>query len=266
MATIDLDGARLVYDLEGAGQGAPTLAFAHGWCSKADHWSAQAAAFAPTHRILRWDRRGMGRSTTAAPAGSPARHADDLAALCDTEGIERVTVIGHAGGGPTALTFAARHPGRTAGLVMVDTRIHAAPPPGEPDPWAASLARSCERLETEGAPFFERLYRSFFGPRAPEPVVADAVANAMATPLAVATAEMGHMSGDTAALARQVACPVLWVSAQPDDTAAVRGFFSGTDLSVGHVVGSGHFVQVEVPDQLNPMLAAFLADKVDTRE
>ena len=58
-------------------------------------------------------------------------------------------------------------------------------------------------------------------------------------------------------------CPVLWVSARPDDAAAVRPHFAGTDLSIGHVVGSGHFVQVEVPDQFNPMLAAFLADKVD---
>ena len=30
--------------------------------------------------------------------GELARHADDLAALCDAEGIGRVTVLGHAGG------------------------------------------------------------------------------------------------------------------------------------------------------------------------
>jgi pimeloyl-ACP methyl ester carboxylesterase len=90
--------------------------------------------------------------------------------------------------------------------------------------------------------------------------VADAVANALATPVAVATAEMSHMAIDTAVLARQVTCPVLWVSAQPGDTARAEALFP--DLTVGHVVGSGHFVQVEVPDQLNPMLAAFLADKV----
>lgn len=155
MATLDIDGARLVYDIEGDGD--QTLAFVHGWCSKSAHWDAQAQAFGSTHRIVRWDRRGMGRSQADEPARSPARHADDLAAILDA-------------------------------------------------------------------------------------------------------AEMRHMGGDTATLARQVTCPVLWVSAQPDDTASVSGLFA--DLTVGHVVGSGHFVQLEVPDQLNAMVAAFLADKV----
>ncbi|MEZ5412620.1 MAG: alpha/beta hydrolase [Acidimicrobiales bacterium] len=182
-----------------------------------------------------------------------------MAAILDAEGIDRVTVAGHAGGGPTALTFAVRHPHRTEGLILVDTRLHT-PAGGGPDPWRDSRERSCWRLESEGAPFFERLYRSFFGRRAPGPVVDDAVANALATPVPVATAEMRQMAGNTGALARQVGCPVLWVSAQPDDTATVRELFD--DVTVGHVVGSGHFVQVEVPDQLNPMIAAFLADKV----
>jgi pimeloyl-ACP methyl ester carboxylesterase len=257
MATLEQDGARLAYQVDGAGP--RTMAFVHGWCSKAAHWDAQTAAFAPTHRIVRWDRRGMGRSRCDEPARSPADHADDLAAILDEEGIDRVTVAGHAGGGPTALTFATRHADRTEGLILVDTRLHSPVAPGADD-WVAFLERSCARLESDGAPYFESMYRSFFGPRAPEPVVADAVANALSTPLAVATTEMRHMAGDTAGLARQVRCPVLWVSAQPDDTPGVRELFS--DVTVGHVVGSGHFVQIEVPQQLNPMIDAFWTDRV----
>jgi pimeloyl-ACP methyl ester carboxylesterase len=71
---------------------------------------------------------------------------------------------------------------------------------------------------------------------------------------------MRHIATDTASLAAQVRCPVLWVSAQADDTAAVRGWFER--VTVGHVVGSGHFVQLEVPEQLNLMIEAFLADEV----
>src|SRR4051794_33896183 len=67
-----LDGATLRYVVEGpaGAPGEPALAFAHGWCSKLEHWDAQAAAFRGSHRVVRWDRRGMGRSTTAAPADS----------------------------------------------------------------------------------------------------------------------------------------------------------------------------------------------------
>jgi pimeloyl-ACP methyl ester carboxylesterase len=258
MANLDVDGARLHHTVEGSGPAA--LAFAHGWCSKSEHWDAQAERFRATHRVVRWDRRGMGRSRADEPAASPATHADDLVAILDHVGTERATVVGHAGGGPTAVTFAARHPDRTEGLVMVDTRLHAVPAGGGTDRWAESIERSAAKLLAEGEPYFRRLYASFFGHRAPAAVVEDAIANALATPLPVAAAEMRHITGDTAALAAQVRCPVLWVSAQPEDAAAVRGWFER--VTIGHVVGSGHFVQLEVPEQLNPMIEAFLADEV----
>lgn len=248
----------MAYDVEG--DGAHAIAFAHGWCSKAAHWDAQAEAFRSSYRIVRWDRRGMGRALSSQPADSPARHADDLAAILDAEGIDKVTVVGHAGGGPSAVTFAVQHSQRVEGLILVDTRLNAAPADGQPNPWGDYIETMCSQLLSDGAPYFDTLYRSFFGHRAPAAVVDDAVANALATSPETAAAELRHMSGDTAALARRVACPVLWVSTQPDDTASVRQLFD--DLTVGHVVGSGHFLQLEVPDQLNPMIAAFLADKV----
>lgn len=259
MAILELDGAQLVYEVEGEGEHA--LAFAHGWCSKLEHWEAQAAHFAPTHRILRWDRRGMGRSRTDAPAASPSRHAADLAAILDAAGIDRVTVAGHAGGGPTALAFAAEHPERTEGLIVVDSVVHAPPRPGEEDPFGSSVARSIERLGAEGGEaLFRRMYTGYFGPRAPANVVADAVDNALSTPLDVAIAELRHMVEDNGARARQVRCPVLWISARPEDSAQARSLFE--DVMVGHVVGSGHFVQLEVPDQCNAMIETFLAAKV----
>jgi pimeloyl-ACP methyl ester carboxylesterase len=90
--------------------------------------------------------------------------------------------------------------------------------------------------------------------------VAAAVDNALPTPRETAVAEMRHMPGDTVAVARRVACPVLWVSAQPDDTARARSAFA--DVTVGHVVGSGHIVHVEVPEQLNAIIETFLAPRV----
>jgi pimeloyl-ACP methyl ester carboxylesterase len=67
---------------------------------------------------------------------------------------------------------------------------------------------------------------------------------------------MLHICLDTVALAQQVTCPVLWVSTHADDAAAVRPAFR--NVAIGHVVGSGHFVQLEVPEQLNAMIDAFM--------
>ena len=259
MKTIEVDGARLAYSISGNGNRA--IAFAHGWCSMSAHWQAQVEYFAPTRRVICWDRRGMGASTCGQPAESPARHADDLLAILDHEGIERVTVVGHAGGGPSALTFATRHAARTAALVMVDTRLNGPTSSGRPSGFAFGVEKMIERL---GAPdsdtFFAATYAGYFGRRAAPDVVAAAVANALATPRTIAAAEVSHMVGDTAALAGEVRCPVLWVSAMADDSAPVRAAFER--VTIGHVVGSGHFVQVEVPEQLNLMIEAFLADEL----
>lgn len=262
---LEVDGATLRYVVEGAGSGVP-IAFAHGWCSKLEHWAPQAEHLAGARTVVRWDRRGMGRSTAAAPAEGPRRHADDLAAICDREGIERVVVAGHAGGGPSAIAFAAVHPMRTAALVVVDMAIRRPSPPGEPNRFAEGIERSNQRLGgADGAAYFERMYRSFFGPRADPAIVDDAVATALRTPRPVAVAENQHFAVGVTTLGAGVTCPVLWVSAQPTDTDAVLATFPAASPApfVGHVIGSGHFVQLEVPEQLNPMIDVFL-DTLDT--
>ena len=172
------------------------------------------------HRVVRWDRRGIGRSGAAAAATGPDQHADDLAALLDHLGIDKVTVVGHAGGGPSTVAFAAHHPDRVTGMVLVDTGLNDASAPSA-EKMAAYIEKSASKLDDDE--FFERLYRSFFGPRAAKAVVDDAVANALATNRATAAAEMRHVCADTMAWAKEVRCPVLWVSANPDDTANPRG-------------------------------------------
>jgi len=253
--SLDVDGAALRYRCSGAGP--RTISFAHGWCSRLEHWDAQATHLEDRHRVLRWDRRGMAGSP-AGPAGTARRHADDLAALLDACGVARTVVVGHAGGGPTALTFAAEHADRTDALVMVDTTVNQ-PGDARSERFVAGVAATVERLSGPDAmAYFDGLYRTYFGPRADPAVVEAAVANAVSTRPDVIVSELLQMREDTAAVAARVRCPVLWVSAQPGDTKAVRAAFPETTVAIGHVVGSGHFVQIEVPDQLNAMLDTFL--------
>lgn len=199
----------------------------------------------------------MSRSAPAPAAETPQRHADDLVAILDHEGIDRVVVFGHAGGGPTALTFAASHPDRTDGLVMVDSHIHAPTPDPDSDPFVATVEGLIAGLGDDGAEeFLAPVYASFFGPLAPPALVSSAIANAQATDRGVAASELRHMLGDLASVAGQVRCPVLSISADPDDTSSVKAIFD--DVEVAHTVGAGHFLQLEVPEQFNAMVTTFL--------
>ena len=176
-------------------------------------------------------------------------------------------VAGHAGGGPSAIAFAAIHPTRTAGLVVVDMAIRRPPSPGEPDRFAEGIERSNQRLGgTDGAAYFERMYRSFFGPRADPTIVDDAVATALAHPAARRCGREPALRGRCDhARCRGHLPGACGCSAQPTDTDAVLATFPAASPAplVGHVVGSGHFVQLEVPEQLNPMIDVFL-DTLDT--
>jgi pimeloyl-ACP methyl ester carboxylesterase len=69
-------------------------------------------------RMIITERPGMGASTPLARRGF-LDHADDLVAILDELGLERVPVIGFSGGGPYALALAAAHPDRVQALSVV---------------------------------------------------------------------------------------------------------------------------------------------------
>lgn len=69
-------------------------------------------------RVLISERPGFGASTRL-PGRGFVEHADDLAALLDSAGIERAYVIGGSGGAPHILAFCERHPARVSRATVV---------------------------------------------------------------------------------------------------------------------------------------------------
>jgi pimeloyl-ACP methyl ester carboxylesterase len=66
---------------------------------------------------------------------------------------------------------------------------------------------------------------------------------------------------DAAAVAKGCAVPALYIAAdEPQPRADMGRFYELVPrLMDGKTVGSGHFCQLEVPEQLNPMIERFLA-------
>ncbi len=53
---------------------------------------------------------------------------------------------------------------------------------------------------------------------------------------------------------------MLWVTAQPVNVETLRSMFA--DVTPAVAVGSGHYLQLEVPDQLNAMIQTFVEQRV----
>jgi pimeloyl-ACP methyl ester carboxylesterase len=102
---------------ETAGEG-PALVLLHAGIADSRMWDSQFEQFSRTHRVVRCDLRGFGRTLKA--AGEYA-HYEDVAALLRHLEIERAAVIGASFGGFVAVDLALSHP------EMVDSLILAAP-------------------------------------------------------------------------------------------------------------------------------------------
>ncbi|MGE0824581.1 MAG: alpha/beta fold hydrolase [Candidatus Binatia bacterium] len=264
------DGAELYYKVEGNERGNPSLIFIHGWCSNLNHWEQQVRYFQDSYRILRMDRRGMGKSTTPGTGHTPEQHAADIAALARHEGFTNAVAIAHAGGGPAGVYLCSGYPDLVSAYVMVDTAIT---PGFDLDDTTKMPARLyAEMIEKMTAPdgerYFRELYTSFFGAQADRELVESAVAEASRTPVETRVKEIKLMATDTATPAGTMRQPTLVIAGpwladsfpQAVDDARLKAFFKQAQrVELARAIGTGHFVQLEVPDQTNAFIKSFVS-------
>src|SRR6202041_2946395 len=100
------------------GRGAPALIL-HGGPGLSDYTAPLAAELNDGFRGLRYQHLGLAPSTVSGPFDID-QHVADAIAVLDATGADRAYVVGHSWGGHLAMHLAVRHPGRVAGLVIVD--------------------------------------------------------------------------------------------------------------------------------------------------
>lgn len=115
------DGALLSYCVSSPSAPRGTLLLLHGLASNHTRWSefVRDTALRGDWALLRPDLRGQGASIFRGRIDMDDWCAD-LATLLDTASFPKVVLVGHCLGANLALAFAARHPVRTAGLVLIE--------------------------------------------------------------------------------------------------------------------------------------------------
>jgi pimeloyl-ACP methyl ester carboxylesterase len=118
--TTTLGGLRFHW-LDWGTAGCPPLLLLHGGAQTAHSWDEVAPDLARDHHVLALDQRGHGDSDWA-PGGAYGREdfVGDVRAFLDDRGWDAATLIALSLGGLNAIAFAATHPARTRGLVVVD--------------------------------------------------------------------------------------------------------------------------------------------------
>jgi pimeloyl-ACP methyl ester carboxylesterase len=246
-----VDGARVAYDVRGAG---PAVLFLHAFPLHSAMWEAQAAALAPSHSVVRMDARGFGGSARGEGLLSMERIAEDAAFLLRHLGFETAAVCGLSMGGYAAFALVRRHPT----LRVADS--------AEGRAGRASLA---ERARREGsAAVAEEMLPRLLGEttRRDRPELAARVRDMVlaADPAALADALAGLAArADSTSTLREIRVPTLVLCGAEDvlsTPAEMGGWAEGiAGARFQEVPAAGHLANLENAPAFNAALLPFLA-------
>lgn len=283
----DVAGARIFFDSVGAHlqqeadgwRERPTLLVMHGGPGQ-EHSGLRPYfdRFADIAHVLYLDHRGNGRSRDGV-AGDPAtwhlaQWADDVAALCDRLGIRKPIVYGQSFGGMVAQSYAVRHPGHAAGLVLSSTTARFDLPEvlsifeqlGGPDIREIAARFWTRMSDDDVAEYFDRCAPYYtYGYGEPIPT----------TDGLFAVDVLRHFSSDGGEIHRMdhraglagVACPVLVVTGDRDPVtppARSREIHAALPAHARFVeiADAGHGAYRDQPERFESALRDFLADVI----
>jgi pimeloyl-ACP methyl ester carboxylesterase len=126
------DGSELILDGEIAGQGPPVVLL-HGLsATRRNVVQGSRALLRRGYRLIAYDARGHGASSPGTRYGYPDL-IEDLEAVLDDLGLDRVALVGSSMGAATGMAFAMRHPERVAAVVQITPAYNGAARTGNVD-------------------------------------------------------------------------------------------------------------------------------------
>lgn len=280
---VEINGARLYFDVEGSGlvphgpdmRVRPTLLLLHGGPGF-DHTGYKPAfsVLSGIAQIIYLDHRGNGRSSGNDPATwNLAQWGDDVRGFCDTLGIEKPIVFGASFGGFVAQSYATRHPGHPAKLILASTaakvdfptifeafeRLGGAKARQAAEAyWLAPGSETRLRYRDVCIPLY-RARQSGDGHMLGRAIIRDAVAIHFNGP----ANEHGRM--DFRQALRKVQCPVLLMAGDRDPITPISFSEEIARCLPEHLVrferfpGCGHGVQADDPERAFAVLRDFIA-------
>lgn len=239
-------------DVTEAGDGVP-LVLLHAFPLSSAMWAPVRERLAARCRVLTPDQRGFGASPLGPDEPDLDACADDVVALLDRLGLERVVLGGLSMGGYVAMALLRRHADRVRALVLADTKASA-----DPEPARANRLRMAQALPERGSEVLvEQVLPALLGAtttaRRPD-VVAQVRAMVEQAPASSAAWAQRAMAArrDAVDVLRATDVPALVVVGDEDVLSPVDDARAmAAALPQGRLVvleGAGHLTALEVPD------------------
>ncbi|MBW2427122.1 MAG: alpha/beta hydrolase [Deltaproteobacteria bacterium] len=268
-----VNGVRLHYVR--AGEGDPVVLL-HGWPQTWYMWRKVIPALAERYTVIAPDLRGFGESSKPLDGYDKRTVAEDIYQLVRQLGFEKVFLVGHDMGGPTAYAYACAHPADVRRLVILDvaitideataasyyTRLFHLSFHAEPD-IAVALVSGRERT------YLTHFYRNCYNPGAfshediDEYVAAFSAPGAMRASMAHYGALWTDLEHNKENAKRPLEMPVLALGGEISfgDGALKSARKIAKDVRGGTIPRCAHWVAEEQPEALVRELLAFFGEE-----
>jgi len=270
---ISTNGTTLHVRVGGTG---PAVVLLHGFGDTGDMWAPVAAVLVKTYTVVVPDLRGMGLSAHPDNGYTKKNEALDIAGVMDRLKIEKADLVTHDIGNMVGYALAAQFPERVTRWVVID-----APLPGiddwekikeSPLLWHFNFRGPDEERLVAGR---ERIYLDRFydelsaDPKKIDEATREHYARLYARPHAMHDAfeQFGAFNQDSidnqALLAKtgKLTMPVLALGAEKSSGAGVAEIlrYVATNVTMGIVPDSGHWIMEENPQATTKLIVDFLA-------
>lgn len=260
MPMIDADGCQLNVQVDGPDDG-PTLMLSNSLGTTLQMWEPQMPAFTKLFRVIRYDRRGHGKSDVPPGPYSMERFGRDVLAMLDGLKIDKTHWCGLSMGGMVGQWLGAHAPERLDRIVLANTTCY------YPDP--TNWHKRIKALHEGGlAAVADAVIASWLTAdfRAREPqVTADMKAMLIASPSEGYLACCEALSTlDQRALLPKIRNPTLVIAGRHDPaTPLAAGEFIQSQIPGAHlaVLDAAHISNVEQPQAFTDAVVGFLTGR-----
>ena len=246
------DDIPISFEIYGAGE--PTLVFVHGWSCDARYWRAQVPHFSKSHRVVTLDLAGHGHSGTKRLQYSMSAFGEDVQAVTEATGSNRVILLGHSMGGSVIAEAARLMPDRVIGLIAVDT-LHNIEYPMTREELSKMLAPLEKDFLNGTREFVEQMILPSMKPQLREWILADMSAAPPAAALSASKSMMTqYITGEAAKIFHEIRAPIVSVNCDmwPVDYEANRRHMSFFEAII--LKGADHFLMLDRPKEFNQAL------------
>lgn len=255
---LDVSGSKIYYEQDGSG---PAIVLLHDGLLDSVSWDEVWRPLATKYHVIRYDRRGYGRSEAATTSFSPT---DELAKLLKYLKVEHAIIVASSSGGAVAIDFAIDHPQLVDGLVLISPVLHGMDFSAE---FRERANRNNEPMERDDVRAMARNWSQdkflIAGPneKAREKIYQQLVANAERLKNYDPGLEEKLLPPASKRLA-EIKAPTLILEGEGDiadvhnHSAAINAGIRGSERIV--VKDAGHLIQLEKPDEVVKRLENFV--------